>query len=248
MLAQESITAFIQNTFSKQNMHHVVIAVSGGIDSALSLTLLTQTLTPANITPIFLPYATQNIEDAKAICEWNKIPPSRWIEHNISPIVDLYCSQLGITETDKVRRGNIMARARMIVVYDYAKKMHALVCGTENKSEHYLGYFTRFGDAASDIEPISTLYKTQVQAMARELGIPDQIINKHPSAGLWDSQTDEQELGFSYKDIDAVLEQLIDKKVPEKEIVIAGISQETIHAVLNRIHSNAFKLQVPYEM
>lgn len=248
MQAQENIISFIRETFSRQNVHHAVIAVSGGIDSALALTLLTRALSFKQITPILLPYGKQNMNDAEAICEWNGFTKDQRVVFDIQPLVDTMCAQLTITHGDRVRKGNVMARVRMIVVYDYAKKQKALVCGTENKSEHYLGYFTRFGDAASDIEPISTLYKTQVREIAKELGIPNHIITKHPSAGLWDSQTDEQELGFSYKDADSVLEQFIDKNIAEDEIVIPGVKKETVAAILRRVKSNAFKLQVPYEL
>ena len=242
----EKIIEFIENTWAKQSMQYAVIGVSGGIDSAVSLSLLARSLPKQNIFPVLLPYGRQNMDDAKTICVWNSISQENLIELNIKKVVDTICSQRNIPSSDKVRRGNVMARVRMIFVYDLAKAKNALVCGTENKSEHYLGYFTRFGDAASDIEPLISLYKTQVRDLALELGIPQQILTKHPSAGLWSEQTDEDELGFTYEQADQVLTELIDKKKKVDSIVIEKISPETIQRINARVQSNRFKLEVPY--
>lgn len=242
----EKIIEFLENTWAKQSMQYAVIAVSGGIDSAVSLSLLARSLPKENIFPVLLPYGRQNMEDAKTICVWNSIPQQNWVEINIKKVVDTICSQNKIPIRDRVRRGNVMARVRMIFVYDLAKAKNALVCGTENKSEHFLGYFTRFGDSASDVEPLTSLYKTQVRELAQELGIPQQILAKHPSAGLWHEQTDEDELGFTYEQADQVLAELIDKKKKGDSIVIEGISPETIQYVNARVQSNRFKQEVPY--
>jgi len=242
----EKIIEFIESTWAKQSMQYAVIAVSGGVDSAVSLSLLARSLPKENIFPVLLPYGRQNMEDAKTICVWNSIPQQNWVEINIKKVVDTICSQNKIPIRDRVRRGNVMARVRMIFVYDLAKAKNALVCGTENKSEHFLGYFTRFGDAASDVEPISTLYKTQVRELARELGIPQQILTKHPSAGLWHDQTDEEDLGFTYEQADQVLVELIDKKKKGDSIVIEGISPKVVQQIATRVQSNRFKHEVPY--
>lgn len=242
------LTTFLEHTFQHQDISHAVIAVSGGIDSAVSLSLLARAIPRKHIFPILLPYGRQNMDDAKTICVWNSIPQENIVEINIKKHVDALCATLRISSQDYVRRGNVMARVRMIVIYDIAKARNALVCGTENKSEHYLGYFTRFGDAASDIEPIAGLYKTQVREIAMELGIPQQILMKHPSAGLWDQQTDEQELGFTYEDADRVLEHYIDKKKKPENIQIPDISTETIQRVIQRVLSQSFKHEVPYTL
>jgi NAD+ synthase len=156
---------------------------------------------------------------------------------------------------DSLRKGNAMARARMMVVYDVAKELNALVCGTENKSEKYLAYFTRFGDEASDVEPIQHLYKTQVRQLAAFLRLPEQFITKAPSAGLWDGQTDEAELGFSYDQADQVIEGFLQeiKQVENiTQLAAVTISQKTeldlpiVEAVLKRIKNNHFKHEVPY--
>lgn len=210
-----------------------VIAVSGGVDSALALTLLTRALGRDKVTPICLPYHDQSTSDSKTIIEWNGVSENM-AEVNIGEVVDSMAAQLG-AEEGSMRKGNMMARERMIVVFDFAKKLGALVCGTENKSEHYLGYFTRFGDSASDVEPIAGLYKTEVWEMAKELGLPEIFYTKAPSAGLWDGQTDENEMGFSYAEADKVL-------MGETE----GIDEAIVEKVQKMVKANAFKLEVPY--
>lgn len=240
----EKIISFLQSVFTKANKTKAVIAVSGGIDSAVSLSLLVKAIGAENIYPVFLPYKNQDMADAKTIVSWNNIPEGNISEIQISPVVDQLAESLAISEEDQVRLGNVMARTRMIAVFDLAKKLEALVCGTENKSEKYLGYFTRFGDGASDIEPITNLYKTQVRAVAEELGLPQVFLDKAPSAGLWSGQTDEVELGFSYQEADLVMEQYLDQELAEDQI--QGVDNEKIQKIINRIKSTSFKHEVPY--
>jgi NAD+ synthase len=141
----------------------------------------------------------------------------------------------------------------MIAIFDFAKLKNALVVGTENKSEHYLGYFTRFGDEASDVEPLLTLYKTQVRQLAQELNLPEVFLQKAPSAGLWPGQSDEVELGFSYELADQVLSYLIDQNKSETEIkaLFAKTTPEkklAVAQILNHIKQVSFKQQVPYHL
>jgi NAD+ synthase len=244
--AISEIVAFIQHTFSVQGKTTGVIAVSGGIDSALSLALLTQALGSSNVIPVLLPHHHQIMDDAYAIVEHLHIPKSQWAEVNIFEMVNACCTALNVSDADMVRKGNIKARCRMIAVYDIAKKEQALVCGTENKSEHFLGYFTRFGDAASDLEPLSHLYKTQVRQLATTLNLPPQLIAKPPSAGLWIGQTDEEEMGFTYTQADQVLYHLIDQGVAPTDIKVEGIEPATVSKIISQVESMEFKLQVPY--
>jgi len=146
---------------------------------------------------------------------------------------------------DRVRRGNIMARIRMAYLFDKAKKHTALVLGTENKSEYLLGYFTRFGDDASDIEPVRHLYKTQVYELARYLQIPDAIIEKPPSADLWPEQTDEGEFGFTYKEADQILFYLFEEKKSLEDVVSFGFSKGMVTQVQIRTEKNSFKRKTP---
>jgi NAD+ synthase len=242
------IIAFLKQTFEKNGKTKAVIAVSGGIDSALSLTLLAQALSKEDIFPILLPYGEQSVEDSKKICAFNQIPEQNITVQNIQTSVDEIINTVGVGKSDQLRIGNIMARVRMIFVYDLAKKYDALVVGTENKSEKYLAYFTRFGDEASDVEPIQHLYKTQVRQLAKHLEIPPSILEKAPSAGLWAGQTDEEELGFTYEQADQVMEQHIDLKKPVERIAVQNFDPAVIKKVVARITSQHFKHEVPYTM
>jgi len=261
------IHQFLQTTFANSGKKRGVIAVSGGIDSAVSCTLLARALGTEHVYPVFLPYGEQSMVDSRSLVKWCGIPEKNWREITITDVVDLLAKEQENargTEQGRVRLGNIMARVRMIFVFDLAKELDALVCGTENKSEKYLGYFTRFGDEASDIEPIQHLYKTQVRELAVGLGVPDLILKKPPSAGLWQGQTDETELGFSYKDADRVLAVIVDQKpellvqLVKKESDVERMSQSVaevlsdsvevaiINAILLRVKSQWFKQVVPY--
>jgi NAD+ synthase len=133
----------------------------------------------------------------------------------------------------------------MMILFDEAKKREALVVGTENKSEHYLGYFTRFGDEASDLEPLRNVYKTQVYELANYLEVPEPILTKAPTAGLWEGQTDEGELGVTYTKIDQVLEVLIDKNKDPHEL-LSDIPDSTINKVIALVEKNIFKRRVPF--
>jgi len=238
----DRIVQFLNETFEKTQKSQAIVAISGGIDSALSLSLVAKAMPPHQIHPLFLPYNGQSIEDSKLIASWNKIPEENWETLTIDPVVTALETFLSTDASDQLRKGNVMARVRMIAVYDRAKKWDALVCGTENKSEHYLGYFTRFGDAASDIEPIAHLYKTQVRELVGFLNLPQQFLQKAPSSGLWSNQTDEQEMGFSYEDADQVIAYYL-KEQPQPHL-----PKETIEKILAAIGRNAFKRVVPYTL
>lgn len=246
MRQAQCIEDFLRATFERTQKTRAVIAVSGGIDSAVALTLATRALGSNAVTALLLPYGDQDMADARLICEWNKLSASAIRTHDISPVVSEFEKSLKLSEEAEFRRGNVMARVRMIHVFDVAKELDALVIGTENKSEHYLGYFTRFGDGASDIEPLIGLTKTQVRELAQTLSLPKVFLQKAPSAGLWSGQTDEAELGFSYEVADQVIAQYVDQGLLPKEIRIPGLDFEVVQAVCDRIDSQAFKRQVPY--
>lgn len=216
---------FIQEVFKREKIKLAVIAVSGGIDSSLALVLMVKALGKENVFSLQLPYGKQSTELSDKILDFIRLPKENRQLINIQTVVDAF----GVK--DKVRLGNIKARVRMIYAYDRAKEFKALVIGTENKSEKLLGYYTRFGDEASDIEPIIHLYKTQVIKLAKELNLPEAIINQAPTAGLWPGQTDERELGFSYNVADAVFQ----GKKKDKKITA-------------RLKQVEFKKHVPYTL
>jgi NAD+ synthase len=240
------LTDFLKISFQHAGFSNAVIGLSGGVDSAVSCVLAVRALGVGHVYPILLPYgslSTQATLDAMGVIEMLKIPPARVARVDIKPILDpITGKEFGM---DNVRRGNLMARARMMVLFDHAKKRNALVVGTENKSEYVLGYYTRFGDEASDIEPLRNLYKTQVYEVAHYLGVPQAILAKIPSAGLWEGQTDEGELGFTYKDADEILYLSFDGKKSASEIVAAGFSKDIVDRVLSRVRSNDFKHHLP---
>lgn len=244
----EEIVSFLKQTFEVQGKTHAVIAVSGGIDSAVSLSLISQVLPKENIICLMLPYGDQDVVDAETICHWNGIPQDNWHEINIKPIVDSCMSEIRIASSETFRLANLMARSRMMVVYDFAKRFDALVIGTENKSEKFLGYFTRFGDEASDVEPLQHLYKTQIRQLAEHLDLPEIFTQKAPTAGLWNGQTDEVELGFTYAVADVVLEKYIDEQIPGNQIVLDGIDPYLVQKVIERVKSQQFKHEVPYTL
>jgi NAD+ synthase len=245
---------FIQTRLAVAHKTQVVIAVSGGIDSALAVSLATKAVGPENVTALLLPYAEQDMADAQAIVDFNQLPSSRVITIPITSIVHSAATmaQLSLSPTtpqDKLRLGNLMARSRMLLVFDTAKKLDGLVSGTENRSEHYLGYFTRFGDEASDFEPLAGWWKTEVRAVAEALHLPTVFLAKAPSAGLWQGQTDEAELGFSYAQADKVLSAWLDQKVLEAQLSeVCQIPVETVIAVLAQVKSTQFKREVPYRI
>ena len=158
---KSKIVSFIKNVLKKQGFKNVVIGMSGGIDSTASFYLIKEAIPPQNIIIAHLYYSSSQFKDIKPITKKVGIPKENIYEISIDPFVKVFQEELSLN-SDKIRLGNIMARIRMIILYDLAKKHNALVAGTENRSEYYLGYFTRFGDQASDFEPIQHLYKTQI--------------------------------------------------------------------------------------
>jgi NAD+ synthase len=242
-MVRELLVQFLRDESKNAGFHRGVIGVSGGVDSAVSAFLTSEALGNENTVGVIMPYRTSNpksVEDAKTVINQMGI---RSEVVDISPMVDGYCDTWKVT--DKVRRGNVMARMRMIILYDISARERALVIGTSNKTEIMVGYGTLFGDTASAINPIGDLYKTQVWQLARALGIPQQIVEKIPTADLWEGQSDEEELGFTYARLDALLYHLVDERRNDEELHKLGFDAVFVDRVKTLIQKNQFKRRPP---
>ena len=240
-LAEKVLTGFIRDAVETTRSKGVVVGLSGGVDSALAAALAARALGASRVHTYMLPYRTSNpdsLSDAEAVAAAFELESTTI---DISPMVDLYFENLGEGEIDKVRIGNKMARERMSILFDHAKKLGCLVLGTSNKTEILLGYSTIFGDNASSINPLGDLYKQQVWQLARHLGVPAQVIDKKPSADLWPGQTDEGELGFDYASADEVLCLMFDLGLSPSEVVDQSYPASVVGRITALEEQNRFK-------
>lgn len=242
-LAHEILTGFIKTEVTRTGLSRAVIGLSGGIDSALSCALAVEALGQENVLAVQMPYkasSKESLEHAQLLIDQLGIQ-SKTIEITdmVEPLFKLD------SEMSNMRKGNIMARERMIVLYDQSEVFKGLVIGTSNKTEILLGYSTLYGDSASAMNPIGDLYKTQIRQLSRALNIPSPIIDKAPSADLWADQTDEKELGFTYEEVDKLLYLLIDQRYSPQEVVEAGFDGKFVHAVMNRVRRYQYKRMQP---
>jgi NAD+ synthase len=242
-LVNKKLVGFLAEEFKKANIKNGIIGLSGGIDSALSAYLAVESLGADNVYCIMMPYKSSNPNSQKhAELVIDKLKCKHELIE-ITPMVEpLFDRDKNISA---LRKGNIMARERMIILYDYSAKQNGLVIGTGNKTEILLGYSTLFGDTACALNPIGNLYKTQVWQLSKFLGIPNELIDKAPSADLWDGQTDENEFGFSYKEVDNLLHLMIDEKKNSSELIEAGFKPEFIQKVETMIRKSEYKRRVP---
>lgn len=220
-----------------------VLGLSGGLDSAVVCVLAARALGPENVTAVMMPASVSNpdsLADAERVIAATGVQ-SRVVE--ISAMADGYLKDK--PDADAVRRGNVYARCRMIVLYDVSAEVGGLVIGTSNKSELLLGYGTLHGDLASAINPIGDLYKTQVYALARHLDVPPEILDKPPSADLWEGQRDEDELGATYAELDDVLVQLVDRRVSPATLIEQGAPADFVKSVVRRVRVNQYKRRGP---
>lgn len=242
-LARQILTGFIHSEITRVGYSRAVLALSGGLDSTLSTFLAAEALGPDNVLAIRMPYQTSSpdsLEHAQQVIDMLGI-------HSLTiPITEMVDPLFArFPDASQVRRGNIMARARMIILYDQSEAFRGLVVGTSNKTEILLGYTTVYGDSANALNPLGDLYKTQIRQLSRALGIPQQIIDKPPSADLWAGQTDEGELGFTYAEVDQLLYLLVDQRYSPQDCVEAGFQEDFVHKVVERVRRSHFKRVLP---
>ncbi len=242
-VVRKLLVEFLRDESGNAGFSRGVIGLSGGVDSALVASLTVEALGKDNVLAVMMPYSTSS-EDSTS--DAGKVIQGLGIRSetvNISPMVDGYVSGSG--DMSDVRRGNIMARARMIALYDLSARENALVIGTSNKTEILLGYGTQYGDTACAINPIGDLYKTQVWQLAESVGVPKKIVEKKPTADLWPGQTDEGELGFSYKLVDQLLYYMIDERRSDDELNERGFEKHFVEKVKRIVQRNQFKRLPP---
>jgi len=243
LLIEQALLRFIRDSIHKNGFKNGILGVSGGLDSAVVLALTQKALGPDHTFALLMPYklsSPHSREDGASLCRSLGIETETV---DITPMVDAYFSRF--PTDDRVAVGNMCARQRMTVLFDFSVRKQALVVGTSNKSELLIGYSTLYGDSAAAFLPIGDLYKTQVFELARHLGIPESIIAKKPSADLWEGQTDEGEFGLTYAEIDLILYQLIDLRRKPEEIAATGITAERIEQVERLIRQSQFKRTLP---
>ncbi|MFN0158717.1 MAG: NAD+ synthase [Bacteroidota bacterium] len=242
-IIQKVLADFLRDQIHNAGFRKAVLGLSGGIDSAVSAFLAVKALGKNNVLGIIMPYRTSSPEsrnDAEGVAHHLGIQTQLV---DITPMVDGYVNSN--KSMDRTRTGNVMARQRMIVLYDVSSREKALVVGTSNKTEIFLGYGTLFGDTACAVNPLGDLYKIQVRQLARALGVPMQIIEKPPSADLWQGQTDEDEFGFSYDQVDHLLYYMIDERRSVSELIELGFKKKLIDRVRSMVQKNQFKRLPP---
>jgi NAD+ synthase len=242
-LVRRILKAFIANEVRKVGVERVVVGLSGGVDSAVSAMLAAEALGASKVLAIKMPYRASS---AESLAHADLVIARSGIESlhvEITPQIEAYFERF--PDADNMRRGNKMARERMTILYDHSARWKALVLGTSNKTELLLGYGTLYGDMASALNPIGDLYKTQVWALAAHIGVPDEIVHKQPSADLWKGQTDEQELGFGYHEVDALLYMMVDLRYSRAELYAAGFAEAFVRRVGDMVRNSQFKRRLP---
>lgn len=238
---KQYLISFLKDEVSKAGFEKVTVGLSGGLDSAV-VAILCKEAFGKNLNCVLMPsqFSSQSsIEHAIEVCEKFDII---YDIVSIEPMVSAFLKNM---DNDKLRIGNFSARMRMSVLYDISFKEKSLVVGTSNKSELLLGYGTIFGDIACAINPIGEIYKSDEFEFAKLLGVPESILTKAPSADLWEGQSDEDELGHTYKEIDDLLKLMVDDKKSKDELLKLGFEASFIDKINNRMKANAFKGKLP---
>lgn len=236
----EELVEFIRNYVNSSGCEGVIIGQSGGVDSAVTVKLAVDALGPERVHPVFLPTDVTSEEDYVCTEKMSELWGMDYTVINIQPAVDAIISILG-DELSSLEKGNIAARCRMTVLYERAKKMNCIVVGTSNQSELMMGYFTKYGDGACDLLPLVNMYKTNVWQLARLIGVPSEIIDKPPSAGFWEGQTDEDELGIKYSLLDQILYGLEIERTDKEISTSTGVDIAFVQQIRRRVESMKHK-------
>ena len=241
-LVVRALALTLSQTLDDAGRSAFVVGLSGGVDSALAAAIAARAAGPGAVHAFYLPASDRPSESARIAREVADHLGIALETVSVGPLVE--AAPLATPEPG--RRGNFAARMRMAILYDRAAALDALVLGTSNKSEIALGYTTLWGDMAADCWPLGDLYKTQVLDVARSIGLPAAVVERTPSAELWDGQTDEAELGFSYVHADLVLYNYLEGRRRPDDITGPGIDADTVERVLDRVRRNAFKRRLPW--
>ena len=235
------LTGFIRSTIQKIGCKGVVVGLSGGVDSATVTKLCVDALGPEKVLNVFMPSRVTPAEDYKTTSELSSMWGTEYRVVDVQPAVDALAAVLLSGRETPLERGNISARCRMIVLYNLAKKRDYIVMGTSNQSELMMGYFTKFGDGACDVTPLANMYKTEVRQIARIIGVPEPIIAKPPSAGLWEGQTDESEMGITYENLDGILYDMEQDRTDPQIAADTGLPLSEIERIRKQVVSMEHK-------
>jgi NAD+ synthase len=242
--AYPAIKEFIRQKVQESGGEGVVIGLSGGVDSATVSKLCADAVGPEKVLNVFLPSRASSPQDRRDAEEFSRKHGMEFLVVDIEPAVEAFRTILPLMERKELA-GNVMARCRMAVLFHHAKVRGRVVMGTSNKSELLTGYFTKFGDGGADFCPIGDLYKTEVRQLAEQIGVPRNIIDKMPSAGLWEGQTDEGELGISYDELDQVLFGLERSLSNEAIAAETGLPLPKVEMVMDKYRCTVHKRKTP---
>ena len=222
---------------------NAIIGISGGIDSAVIAALCVNAVGKDKVVCVQMPCGDQSVKDGTILIEHLGLENG---VVNIKPIVDVFVKQLYMVDDSKLTNGNIRARVRMTSLYAVAGSCNGMVIGTGNKTEIMLGYFTKYGDGGVDIEPIGDLYKTEVFQLAKYLGLPDCIVNKAPSAELWEGQTDEGEIGMTYAEMDGILRGMETKGLFfDRNALVEKYGSDKVQTIQGKVNGSDHKRNMP---